>query len=126
MESCGVLNPSSDLDIYCLHVTCFRILSKTVDEFRNGWNQHPLSTEGNKTPHQLFVNGLLALKKDRQYHEELCQVNKNYVSFSLVLRIKMILFLFYFCSRTKVESILLRGKRRFLATFHISGNVPRP
>lgn len=100
MESCGILNPSLDLDIYCLHVTCFRILSLTVEEFRNGWNEHLLSTEKNKTPRQLFVSGLLALKNDGNYHEELCQVNDFYLPFVLLTEID---FIFPFKDKNEIN-----------------------
>ena len=69
MEAMGLLNPSSDSDIFCLQHVAFPMLSKTVEEFRSGWNHHIVSTEG-MTPMQLFWSGLLRLRSEGGHHLE--------------------------------------------------------
>ena len=51
------------------------LLTNAVDGFVRGWNAHPISTEHNFTPIQLFVLGLMRLKNSGVEHEELNQGN---------------------------------------------------
>lgn len=73
LEQDGVLNPSDDGDIFCLHLCVGHFLARAVDNFIDGWNLHPISTEGNATPLQLFYTGILKLAGDGLYHPELHQ-----------------------------------------------------
>lgn len=74
LESRGLLNPSSNVDIFCLHTVCWHLLSTTVDNFVIGWNNHPISTAENFSPLQLFHLGLTKLKNMGGEHPELNQV----------------------------------------------------
>ena len=74
METQGILNPSSDLDIFCLHTVASTLVTNTTDGFRDGWNCHKLRTMGNRSPNALFFKGLMKLKKKPGYHSELNQV----------------------------------------------------
>ena len=67
------MNPSDDGDIFCLHLCVGSFLASAVDKFSNGWNLHPISTEGNSNPLQLFYTGILKLAKDGIWHPELHQ-----------------------------------------------------
>ena len=73
MEYEEILNPSDNFDIYCLHFVATKLLSEAVDGFMRGWNAHPISTESNFTPNQLFVIGLMRLRMSGLQHEELIQ-----------------------------------------------------
>lgn len=59
MEEEGILDPMNKVDIFCLHWVYLPLLNKTLEEFRESWNNHPLSSEHNQTPNQLFCQGLL-------------------------------------------------------------------
>ena len=74
LERQGLLNPSDDFDIFVLHVVARKLLENAVAGFKDGWNQHPLSTEGNFSPTQLFHGGLLSMRLEGGYHAELNQV----------------------------------------------------
>jgi hypothetical protein len=52
--------------------------------FMEGWNHHPIRTENNRTPMQLFYVGLLELAQDEGVlHPELIQVTfLNTISFA--------------------------------------------
>lgn len=54
LESEGVLNVNNDTDIFCLHSVYLPRINKILDEFVAAHNSHKISTEGNKTPEQLF------------------------------------------------------------------------
>ena len=84
MEREGLLERSDDFDVFCLHLCVGKLLSTTVDMFMEGWNHHPIRTENNRTPMQLFYVGLLELAQDEGVlHPELIQVTfLNTISFA--------------------------------------------
>ena len=59
IETEGYLDPLNEVDMYCLHFIFLPRINKCLEEFQESWNNHSLSTEGNKSPYQLFVEGLL-------------------------------------------------------------------
>lgn len=58
LESEGALDPLNEVDLYCLHFVYMPRICKQLSEFQESWNMHSLSTEGSKTPYQLFFEGL--------------------------------------------------------------------
>jgi hypothetical protein len=62
MESMGLLDPDSDTDIYCLHLTVSHLLATATATWMETWNHHKISTASNKTPIQLFVEGIRELE----------------------------------------------------------------
>ncbi|XP_028412583.1 uncharacterized protein LOC114535478 [Dendronephthya gigantea] len=61
LESSGLLNPDSELDLFCLHYVYLPRISHSLRNFVNGWNAHPMSTENNLSPNQLWIRGLLEI-----------------------------------------------------------------
>ncbi len=59
LEENHELDPLNEVDIFCLHWVYLPLINKTLTEFTESWNHHPLSTEHNQTPNQLFFQGLL-------------------------------------------------------------------
>ncbi|XP_056443363.1 uncharacterized protein LOC130380193 [Gadus chalcogrammus] len=68
-EEDGLLDLSSNLNHLCCHYVFIPRLQARLDEFRDGWDNHPLSTEGNRTPNQLWFLG--------QYHSSKDQVDED-------------------------------------------------
>jgi hypothetical protein len=64
LESESLLDPLNEVDLYCLHFIYLPRIRKSLVEFQNSWNCHSISTEGSKTPHQLFFEGILASQDD--------------------------------------------------------------
>lgn len=60
LETDGVLDPVNETDIFCLHFVFLPRINKSLNEFQGSWNCHPLSSEGNMSPMQLFVEGQIA------------------------------------------------------------------
>ena len=60
LETRGVLDPLNEVDIFCLHYVFLPRINKCLVDFQGSWNCHSLSTEGNMSPLQLFVEGLSA------------------------------------------------------------------
>ena len=53
-----MLNCINEVDLYCLHYVFLPRINRNLAEFKESWNNHALSSEGNKTPYQLFFEGL--------------------------------------------------------------------
>ena len=45
--------------MFCLHFCYLPRINHCIESFQEAWNNHCLSTEGNATPQQLFLAGLL-------------------------------------------------------------------
>lgn len=60
-ESEELLDTLNEVDMYCLHIPR---INKCLAEFQQGWNHHSLSTEGSKSPYQLFLEGICAENRD--------------------------------------------------------------
>ena len=58
LERNGHLDPLNEVDMYCLHHIFGPRINKCISECKESCNHHALSTEGNKTPYQLFFEGL--------------------------------------------------------------------
>lgn len=59
----GILEPSSEIDIYCLHLVFTPLLEKALIGFTGMWDNHQLRTCHKKTPNQLFKTGLEGIAK---------------------------------------------------------------
>lgn len=95
MEEERLIDPSDDADIYCLHLVCDSLLDRTLHSYRNGWNNHRLSSKRlkNKSPNQLFRDGLQRLKDEGMPHPELHQVSLNHFMALVISRSSTSLFL---------------------------------
>ena len=66
MEEIGVLDPELDLHLYCLHYVFLPRINHSLEQFISMWNHHPLGTESNKSPLQLWLTGTHPTE-DREY-----------------------------------------------------------
>ena len=53
MEEVHVLNVDDEIHIYCLHYIFLTRINSALQQFCDGWNNHPLSSEGGMSPLQL-------------------------------------------------------------------------
>ncbi|XP_016309000.1 uncharacterized protein LOC107663313 isoform X1 [Sinocyclocheilus anshuiensis] len=60
LESIDQLDPDQDLHIICLHYVFLSRLNWHLKEFIQMWDRHPLCTEGNRSPQQLWIAGVLS------------------------------------------------------------------
>lgn len=58
MERHAILNPDNDTYIWVLHYAFLPIINKHLDNWKATWIHHPLWTERNRTPMQLWIEGL--------------------------------------------------------------------
>lgn len=59
LEEDGLLDPANSLHLFCAQYIFVPRLQIDLDVFREGWDNHPLRTEQNMTPNQLWNIGLL-------------------------------------------------------------------
>lgn len=57
MEDVGILDPINETDLWCLHFCFCDIINHKLKQWVNAWIRHPLSSERNLTPLQLWVQG---------------------------------------------------------------------
>ena len=58
LERDHLLDPLNEVDLYCLHYVYLPQINQCLFEFKESWNHHGLSSEGNMSPYQLFFEGL--------------------------------------------------------------------
>ncbi|XP_078794479.1 uncharacterized protein LOC144988211 [Oryzias latipes] len=64
------LDLSSNLHLFCCHYVFIPLIQQHLNIFRDGWDEHPLSTEGNLSPNQLWHLG-------QQHHSQECEEDLN-------------------------------------------------
>lgn len=58
MEESGLLCPTNDIHLFCLHYIYIPRINMQLQQFIQGWNNHPLRTEGGLSPLQLWMREL--------------------------------------------------------------------
>ena len=66
LEENNELDLSSEIDLYALHFVFLPIIQRSLNEFKEAWNNHQLSTEKNQTPNQLWLLGMMDKNKENQ------------------------------------------------------------
>lgn len=59
LEQCGVFDPESEAHLYCLHLVYLPLINTALRELVSAWNDHPVTTESNYTPRQMWLQGML-------------------------------------------------------------------
>ncbi|XP_070556644.1 uncharacterized protein [Ptychodera flava] len=61
LEDRRLLDPCSELHMFCLHFVYLPRINNTLNLFAQGWNEHSIRTAHNLSPNQLWVSGLLGI-----------------------------------------------------------------
>jgi hypothetical protein len=59
MEQTGILDLENPILMFVLHWVFLKRINHSLHEWMDSFNNHPLSTEHNWTPNQLWNNGML-------------------------------------------------------------------
>ena len=59
LEDMQVLDPTNDIHLFCLHYIFLPRINHHLDEWKQAWIMHPMSSEGCRTPYQLWTSGML-------------------------------------------------------------------
>jgi len=62
MEQHDLLNPLNEKHLFALHYIFLPRINRSLIQFVDSWNHHPIRTAHHKSPHQLFTSGLLYLR----------------------------------------------------------------
>ncbi|XP_019861672.1 PREDICTED: uncharacterized protein LOC109590193 [Amphimedon queenslandica] len=62
MEEQLLLDPNNEQHLYALHYIYVPRINRALDEFKESWNHHQIRTAHHKSPHQLFVSGLILMR----------------------------------------------------------------
>ena len=68
LESELLLDPLNEVDLYCLHNIFLPRINRCLLEFKESWNHHALSSEGNMSPYQLLFEGLNHIASNTNDH----------------------------------------------------------
>ena len=60
LEDQGNLDPCNYSDLFCLQYVFLPRINRALEEFRLGWNFHSLRTEGNLSPYQMWISGVVS------------------------------------------------------------------
>lgn len=106
LEEQGKLDSLNEVDLYCLHYVFEPRINSSLQAFVESWNNHTISTAGNLTPNQLFVQGAIERNRFPQYppnpshsHQHSVPVHANTnvrvprISFKPCLRLKQLLLI---------------------------------
>ena len=55
MEATGCLDQDEELHLFCLHYIFIPRINSSLSQFMTMWNDHPLRTESNHSPNQLWM-----------------------------------------------------------------------
>ena len=72
LEHSNVFNCTNDIHFYCLHAVYLPLINQAPDEFLQQWNDHPVTTECNYSPWQMWVQGMLQLRQQFDCSKECC------------------------------------------------------
>lgn len=75
MESEGILDIGNDIHMYALRYTYQPRINCQLTEFAEGWNNHPLSSEGNMSPAQLWLWGLHFYPNESEFMPEVRNIS---------------------------------------------------
>ena len=62
LENRGALIPTDEAHLYCLHIVYRPLINAALAEFVAQWNDHPVTTETNYSPRQMWTQGMLQLR----------------------------------------------------------------
>lgn len=63
MEYHNLLDPLSEVHLAAIHYVFLPRINQALRHFKEGWNSHSIRTAHNRSPHQLFVSGVLRLHR---------------------------------------------------------------
>ena len=61
MERCGILDPCNEMYLFALHYVFLPRINRNLRAFHEAHTRAPISTEGNSSPEQLWVSGMLRM-----------------------------------------------------------------
>ena len=63
LEQHGILDHLNEHHLWAVHYVFLPRINRSLKEFVNSWNSHPIRTANHKSPQQLFITGALVLQQ---------------------------------------------------------------
>ncbi len=79
MEDSGLLVHDDPVHLWCLHYVYLPYINYAIDTFVQAWAHHPMSSERNMTPSQLWIQGMM-----ENHDSGLCVTEELYESSHMV------------------------------------------
>eukprot|EP00112_Aurelia_sp_Birch-Aquarium-sp1_P023908 Seg732.10 transcript_id=Seg732.10/GoldUCD/mRNA.D3Y31 product="52 kDa repressor of the inhibitor of the protein kinase" protein_id=Seg732.10/GoldUCD/D3Y31 len=67
MENENLLDPLNDINLYVLHYVFLPRINRSLDQFVEGWNHHPMRTANGRSPYNQWIEGAIRLR-DQDYN----------------------------------------------------------
>ena len=80
MEQQGYLNPLNEQHLFALHYVYLPRINRSLTLFKDAWNNHGIRTEHNRSPNQLFMEGLLRFRSSEIEEFDSFDLSTNYGS----------------------------------------------
>ena len=96
LEDNGILDSSNPSHLFALHYVYIPRINRHIESWRQGYIQHRIRTAGNRTPMQLYTEGLLQLRTLQhtaisEVYEPVTQVRKQLtIKTCFAFRLRMI------------------------------------
>ena len=81
LEEANLLNPNDAVDPCAFHFVFLPMIQRYLDTFREAWCSHPIHTEYNRTPHQLWI-------LEMQQADNNCKYGGIYIAASICVGIR--------------------------------------
>ena len=112
LEEINILDPYNDIHLFCLHYIFIPRINRHLEMWRMAWIKHPMRTERNMTPEQLYTAGLQTIAHSncqiaREIFEILNEV-ATYVNLTVISIVTPV------CYRMKENSMALIGMGQYL------------
>lgn len=80
MEEIQILDVDNQNHLFSLHYIFLDHINSSLSKFIHAWNNHPLSSEGNLSPSQLWTSGLINSNQDPISVEVCVFVSTSYIA----------------------------------------------
>ena len=114
LESVSMLDPINELHLFCLHTVYIPRINRHLQSWREAWAKHPMRSEHNLSPEQLWTSGLQRIATSNSHianevFEAIEEVSYVYGN-SILLPYNTLTYY----SRMKLSSLVLTGGGLFL------------
>ena len=83
IEDANLLNPSDEKDLFCLQYIFLPRIQHQLDNFRESYSHHRLRSEQNKSPNQLWIQGISQLDTDHAALQGIVKDAMNYDDYGI-------------------------------------------
>jgi hypothetical protein len=89
LENEGYLDVENHYHLFCLHYVFKPRITECLEQFKSGWDNHPIESAGCQTPNQLWISGLYSVansngRVSREVWDFCPEVNDSSASYIVV------------------------------------------